>query len=247
MLSGVPTPYSAVAYSKNERVIDDADIVWNFGDGSRLEGEEVEYAYEEPGEYVLTVRARHKEAEALRTLKVVVEAASVSVRADDKGTRITNEGSRLVDLSGWKLATDSGSFTLPPDTAVWSGSSVVFSSKVTGLATGTPVTLSFPEGRVAARAEPAARMAEPVVVAAAPKAAVVVQKPSVPAVSSIQAKKVDLPATIPVQAHEEVIVAPTAAPLQAAVGAALPTKKRPTWLMCLLGGPLACSAALAVP
>jgi len=250
VLAQVPTPYSAIVYSKNERAIDDADIVWNFGDGVRQSGEEVTHAYESPGEYVLSVRARYEDAEVLRTHKVVVEESRVRVQTDDQGVRLTNDGTRLADISGWKLTDGEDTFVLPPDTAVWAGSTITLLPKVTGLATGTPVSLLFPEGAIAATAAPLAAQereaaAEPTT-EKTQNIATVPQKPAPSRVGIQQVRTVDLPAPVSVQAHEEVIEAPAAATQQAAAGAALVPSKTPAWLMCLLGNILACSAALVV-
>jgi len=239
VLAQVPTPYTAVIYSKNERAIEDAKVTWSFGDGTRAEGKAVEHAYRAPGEYALIVRATHKEAEVLRTLKVVVENAAIDVATETAGIRVTNIGQRLVDLSQWQLAAGEGAFVFPDDTALWPGSSVVFATEVTGLATGTPISLLFPKGETVAVAEPA-------IVEEMNATPIAAQKPIVRTGGIQEMRMVDLLAPVATQSYEEVIEAPTAAAQQAAVGAALVSSNTPTWLLCLFGNLLACSAALVV-
>jgi len=247
VLANVPTPFSALAYTKNERVDEDALISWNFGDGTRTSGEEVWHVFREPGSYVVTVRARSEEAEALRTLKVIVEASEVTARVTDKGVALVNDGTRLADVSKWSLTDGTTTFELPEDTALWPGASVLLSASITGLATGTPVSLQYPAGEIAVVAEPAL-----VVIEQKPTAATVAatpSKPRAPLVGIQKVNKVELPTPVPVQGDEEIVSAPTAPRMQAAVGAAIPPTSAlsPSWLLCLFGNVLACGAALVVP
>ena len=226
VLAGVPTPYEAVAYDSKGKP-KDARVTWNFGDGARELGDKVWHAYEEPGEYAVVARATLNEAQVIRTLTVVVEPASVAARMHPKGVQIENASDRLIDLSGWRLMTDERTFVLPEDTVVLPNGKSLFPSSVTGLS--GEVYLSRPKGEER--------------IAAAPLPSV---QPE-PVARGIQ--QVQTPARVPAAAplieevHEERIVAPATAPLQAAAGAAVPPIP---WFSCLFGNLLACSTVFVV-
>lgn len=250
VLAGAHTPFLATAYSETGRANHDADISWSFGDGAHAVGDAVSHVYRIPGTYLVTVRAQDEEAHVVRTITVIAEAPGIDVAAVPEGTRITNTGARIADLSGWSLLSNGRSFTIPRDTAILPRSSVIFPHEVTRLATSSDVVLRFPEGKEAVRYAyvPAEVEAEETLLDAQARPALDSMPQPPPVVRGIQnMKKVDLPASVPVQAHEEVIEAPAAATQQAAAGAALPSRKAPNWLKCLFGNLLACGAAVAVP
>ena len=237
----VATPFRAVAYTENGRKNTDATISWNFGDGTKEEREEVWHTFNEPGTYLVTVRARDEEADSIRTITVVATEPELSVETSERGIVLRNGSDRIADVSGWQLVSGETVFMLPEDTALLPRAAVTFTPRVTGIATSTDVMLRYPTGEIA-HVDTYEPVAETVVAASA--------KPT-PRPRGIQrVQKVDLPAPVPEQVHEEVIDAPAAPSLQAAAGAApIPRVKgiSTNWLLCLFGSPLACTAAFVVP
>ncbi len=235
---GVATPFEAVAYDEDGGFQSGARIRWSFGDGRTQEGRSVEHTYRTPGTYLVSVRAREDEATVLRTLTVIAEKPALTISHAAEGIELRNESTRIADLSGWQLMAADRAFVIPEDTAILPKTSVVFVPEVTGLLLATSSALLLPDGTEAARfiAEAAAKP-EPLV------------QPVSPVRGIQQVQKVDLPTKVPVQAHEEVIKAPAAPTSEVAAGAVLAPSKnsRPDWLLCLLGSPLACGAALIVP
>lgn len=226
VLAGVPTPYEAVAYDSKGKP-KDARVTWNFGDGTRELGDKVWHAYEEPGKYAVVARATFNEAQVVRTLTVVVEPASVAAHMHQKGVQLENTSDRLIDLSGWRLMTDERTFVLPDDTVVLPKGKSLFPSSVTGLR--GDVYLALPKGEER--------------IAAAPLSP---EQPPAPSVGIQQVQPLArVPAAVPLieEVHEERIVAPATAPLQAAAGAAVPTIP---WFSCLFGNLLACSTVFVV-
>jgi hypothetical protein len=238
--ASVATPFRAVAYTERGRARNSATIRWNFGDGTKAEGEEVRHAYEEPGTYLVTVRAREEEADSVRTITVVAKEPKLSIESSDRGVVLRNGSDQIADVSGWQLVAGDVAFVLPEDSALLPHGAVTFLPSVTGIATSTDVTLRYPSGQVAH-----ADTYEPAQASASAKAKPIVRPRGIQKVQTV-----DLPASIPEQTDEEVIDAPAAPSLEAAAGAAiLPRTKAasPNWLLCLFGSPLACTAAFVVP
>lgn len=151
--AGAETPFRANVYDGFGRLRENAEVTWAFGNGVQEKGTSVTYAYDEPGEYLVVVRARTGSTHAIRTLTVVVEEASVSLSTSSgKGIHIRNEGKRILDLSRWVLEVGEKRFTIPEDTALLPGGKVLFTSAITRLSTTTPsVSLYYPgEKQVAA-------------------------------------------------------------------------------------------------
>lgn len=150
------TPFRAFVFDEESRPRRDARITWSFGDGSRRDGPSVRHAYQAPGEYLVVVRAAHREATAIRTLTVTVAPADVAVTdLSDAGIMLTNHGDDVLDLSYWKFEALGKRFTIPEDTALLPGHEVLFPASVTRLATSTKeVSLTYPSGRVAASYAP---------------------------------------------------------------------------------------------
>jgi hypothetical protein len=67
----------------------------------------------------------------------------------DAGVTLHNNGTLLADLSEWELRVGKKEFTLPDDTVLPAGKSVLLSSRVTGLASSTEAELDFPSGELA--------------------------------------------------------------------------------------------------
>lgn len=200
---GAHTPFEAIVYDGTGKIRNDAEVLWNFGDGGREKGESVSYAYREAGEYSVVVRAKAKSQSAIAMLSVVADAALVRVATtSDTGVVVTNDGDRLVDLSLWKVSTGKKKFTLPEDTVLPPRASLRLASAVTGLPTSTAPVLLFPNGSLASALEqPQASIAS-----------IETEQEVVPVAAA--------PLTLPPYAQYS--HAPAVAPQPAAVGAAVP-------------------------
>lgn len=145
------TTYRAIVYDSTGRHIRNPHLSWTFGDGERSEGIEVEHMYREPGEYLVVVRSQEEYSKGVTSFVVTADPADISISAlSQTGVTLTNNDTRILDLSLHRLASEWKTFRIPKDTQILPGRSVVFSPDVTGIATTTQaVSLLYPNGKVA--------------------------------------------------------------------------------------------------
>ena len=172
----------------------------------RKTGASVFHAYYDPGEYVAVVHASTPDGgNELSEIVVTVKDASIKIAAvTSRGIALTNNDSRTLDVSLWRLAMGGQEFKIPEDTQILAGHTILFPSQVIELPTADSAFLLYPSGEVAAAYPP-------------------LPQPSAHAASYEQVQAVE-PIISPktnVQAYENAVNAPTAANELAAVGAAL--------------------------
>lgn len=132
--------------------IENARVVWSFGDGGRREGGKVLYNFAYPGEYVVTVDASngiYSASDRVRVSAIPALVAITQVTADYIALR--NDTKTDVDLGGWLLFSAGKQFQFPQHTVILSGQEVLVSNKRTGLSGADPgtVALQYPNGIVA--------------------------------------------------------------------------------------------------
>lgn len=223
--SGADTAFTAVVYDSRGNKRDDALILWSFGDGMQRTGASVYHSYYYSGEYIVVVRASTPDGgdalvESIVTVKdASIRIASVSVR----GISLTNNSSRTLDLSLWRLSAGGKEFKIPAGTQILAGRTTLFPSQVIQLPIADSAVLLYPSGEVAAT-YPA-------------------MQPFVPAASYEKVQKVEqiISANTNIQTHDEAVDAPAAATDLAAAGAALPAAPkddglfRSPWFLGLIG------------
>ena len=215
----VPLHLSARVTTKSGATDPAAQITWSFGDGSSAEGNTVEKVYRYTGTYLITVKAADVSASARDELVVTVKAAKVHLLpVTGEGITIANDSDERLDLSGWRLLSDMGSFHIPEGTTILPLASVLFPFSITNLPFSLEASLRYPDGVLAAQVAPTALATE-----------ALVQLPeSAPSFNTVQTVGYDETSSaentsISGTAHENTAVrAPAAATELAAAGAALP-------------------------
>ena len=213
-LLDVPVLFSAQATSKSGANDAAAHIVWSFGDGSSEEGSTVEKTYRYAGTYLVVVTATDGTARARSDLTITVKPATARIAAvSGEGITLANDAGDRLDLSGWRLLADVGSFRIPEGMAILPNASVLLPYVITNLPVSTTVALLYPDGLVAARyAPPAAVIAD---------ATTLDEQPSSLSSGYSPVQQVESIISPPnVQLHEEGVSAPATTTELAAAGAA---------------------------
>ncbi len=191
-----------------------AQITWSFGDGSSATGSSVDKTYRYAGTYLVTVTAANGLASVEDEFTVVAKPALVRIVAvTGDGITIANDASERLDLSGWRLSADFGSFRIPSGTILLPQANVLFPSSITNVPIALSATLAYPDGIVAARYS--------LPQSASPAASA---QPFPPMASSSEEQTVEsvFSGSVSGTAHEATAVnAPAAATELAAAGAAL--------------------------
>lgn len=227
----VPLRMAVRVTTKNGATDSLATIAWSFGDGSFSTGSAVEKTYHYPGTYLVVVRATDGSAEVQQEFPVTVAAAKVRVSSvSGDGITIANDSSERLDLSGWRLLSDTGLFRIPDGMTILPGASVLLPSSITNLPIALEAALQYPNGVMAAQSVPNLPVPEAVlsiVSAAAPATQPLVAGGSYKEVGTngrsagyVEQSSV-VTTKVTVQSHDEEVLAPTAAKELAAVGAAL--------------------------
>ncbi len=148
--TGAHARYRMTVHDSKSKMRHYPHMTWAFGDGGREIGREVEYVYDEPGEYLVVARAQDGYSDGYATFTVIADPAKVEIAStSEKGIALTNKNTRIVDLSRWRLADGLKTYKLPEDTWILPGRTVWFLPSVTGLvATGTP-SLLYPNEKIA--------------------------------------------------------------------------------------------------
>lgn len=204
VLAGADTAFSGIAYDSTGDVRESAHLTWSFGDGGHAKGDAVTHAYRKPGTYTAVVRARSDGLSAVALIPVVVEAPALSVGLGDGGVTVTNSGSMLADLSGWKIDMGKRSVRLPADTVIAAGASVTFLPETFNLKAATESKLLFPNGLLAAQPEG-----------------------SVAGTSTVQEVEPGAPLTKASSYHAYAVNVPAADAMHPAVGTAVATSTEP--------------------
>lgn len=231
----VPVHFSARVTTKGGAVDPSAQVSWSFGDGSSSSGSAAEKVYRYAGTYLVTVTASDGAAQAHDELVVTVTPAKVRLLpVSGDGITVVNDAEERLDLSGWRLMSDTGSFRIPDGMIILPASSVLLPFAVTNLPFASDATLLYPDGVVAARSVALASGTE-------------VQLPEPIQSSNVVQTVESVPSTsISGTAHENTAVsAPRAETEIAALGAALPTAEasssrisglfRSPWTLSFLG------------
>ena len=219
----VPLQLSARVTTRSGAADPSAQISWSFGDGSSASGSVVKKIYRYAGTYLVIASATDGDATARDELIVIVKPAKVHLLpVSSDGVTIVNDSNGRLDLSEWKILSDTGSFLVPDGTTLLPEASVLFPFSITNLPIAFDATLVFPDGAIAAQYTP-----QP----ATPAQPVVAVQPSLATTSYEEVQAIEHPVgstnTSPIistkaniQAHDEAVLAPTAAVEPAAVGAA---------------------------
>lgn len=154
VIVGADSLFEGQALGLKKEPLKNARFVWNFGDGSTKEGQNVLHHYKYPNEYVVVLNVSSGEYSA--SDRIIVEAlpANLIISAvGDDFVELSNKSKRELDISWWRIRVSPSTslgvnqyFTIPKDTIILSDKKLRFSSSATGLDTSNTkdVALLYP-------------------------------------------------------------------------------------------------------
>lgn len=149
---GAPIIFTGRAFGLKKEPIENARMVWSFGDGGRAEGVSVAHTYYYPGDYVvvLDVASGYYSASDRATVRVSAPLVTLSVGGDQTRSFVTLENSGVdeIDLSDWQISSSGKIFIFPKNTILSARKTLTLASEVTGLVTpvGSVAEILFPNG-----------------------------------------------------------------------------------------------------
>ena len=158
-VTGGDITFSGSVWGLKKEPIENARMLWNFGDGGTAEGKKVVHTYKYPGTYIVILDAASGFYSA--TDRVTVEGVPANISISSVGdttsffVELYNESLLELDISGWNIRTPSQTFIFPQNTFIAPGKKVRFSSDMTGFNFYTNnVSLHYPNGSKAITYEP---------------------------------------------------------------------------------------------
>lgn len=151
---GAATTFAGRVWGLKKEPIENARMVWAFGDGASAEGASVEHTYYYPGEYTVILDASSGYYAASNRVRIIAVLPLVTLRTGGDEARsfvaVENRGGDELDLSGWKVESAGKTFTIPKNTLIGAHKTLTLASEITGLATptGSTASLHFPNGTV---------------------------------------------------------------------------------------------------
>ncbi len=150
--AGAPLIFVGKVFGLKKESIENARMIWSFGDGARAEGTSVNHAYYYPGEYIVVLDASSGLFAASDRVKVLITTPNFVLRTGGNSEHsfvvIENHTDSELDLSGWHVSADGKNFVLPQSTLLSARKTVTLASEITGLMTpvGSIAFLHFPNG-----------------------------------------------------------------------------------------------------
>lgn len=153
---GADSVFEAHVIGAVDAPIENARVLWSFGNGDRREGQNVLYNFAYPGTYVVVADASNGVYGAASRITVTAIPALIGVSdVTPEYIALTNRSGVEIDIGGWFLFSAGRQFRFPQSTIILDGETVFVSNKRTGLSGSDPgtVALQYPNGLVAAAYE----------------------------------------------------------------------------------------------
>ncbi|OHA09507.1 MAG: hypothetical protein A3B37_00785 [Candidatus Sungbacteria bacterium RIFCSPLOWO2_01_FULL_59_16] len=152
VLAGAITEFRGQVFGLDGTLIENARMLWNFGDGSTREGKAVSHIYRFPGIYIVSLAGSSGEyaGSDYAALRVVAPEVSISeVMPGGEGfIELYNATGERLDLGGMSVTDGGGkAFSIPVGTLIERKTALVFSNALTGLSLAPPLTLRDAAGR----------------------------------------------------------------------------------------------------
>jgi hypothetical protein len=156
-IAGAAQKFEARVYGTKNEPVNNARVLWNFGDGARGEGKYATHIFGYPGTYTVVADAASGEYAATARLNIVVESNALYISEVSPGAtttawiEIANPAASVADLSGWFLETDNRRFMFMANSILAPRSFAVFASENTGLIIPLvgEARLLYPNGKIA--------------------------------------------------------------------------------------------------
>ncbi len=150
--AGAPLIFVGKVFGLKKEPIENARMIWSFGDGAHAEGTSVNHAYYYPDEYIVVLEASSWLFAASDRVKVLITTPNFVLRTGGDSEHsfvvIENHTDSELDLSGWHVSADRKIFIFPKNTFLSARKTVTLASEITGLMTpvGSIAFLHFPNG-----------------------------------------------------------------------------------------------------
>jgi len=149
VIVGVDARFEGAAYDAGNHIVE-AQLRWNFGDGTSALGRTAIHRWEYPGRYAVVLEATRFGEVVSQRITVSAEEAQIGFSLlPDGGVLLENNSTRDTDLSNWRISNRGLIFTFPSNTIVLRGSSIRLSPMALHFSASAEAGLLYPNGDVA--------------------------------------------------------------------------------------------------
>ncbi len=147
--------FTGVAYGLKGEKIANARYIWNFGDGSTDEGQNVFHTYTYPGKYAVMLSVGAELSSAVGRVTVQAVPAQLALMTESDGSVVlVNRAGQELSVGLWSITSGTTTFVLPQGTSVLAGQSVRFAPSIMKMHAGADSVLQYPNGANAVVAVP---------------------------------------------------------------------------------------------
>jgi hypothetical protein len=137
VIAGAAAEFRGQAFGLDGKPMANARYLWNFGDGSSREGQNIAYFYRYPGEYVVVLNISSGEYSASDYMLVKAVPNQVFISEIKPGAdsfiELENKSKEGIDISGCRIQYNNQNFIFPPSTRIRAGAYVAIPSFVSGM------------------------------------------------------------------------------------------------------------------
>lgn len=152
VLVGAPVTFSGKVIGLKKEPIENARMLWTFGDGAYKDGVSVSHVFYYPGEYTVVLNATSGYFSASDRVHVSVLVPNFSLfvggEAGHSFIVVENKNTEEINISDWQLFANGKVFVFPQNSVLSGHKAIKFASEVTGLDTpiGSSIELRFSNG-----------------------------------------------------------------------------------------------------
>jgi len=150
IMAGSSAVFAGEVYGLDDEPIDNARLVWTFGDGAIAEGNNIFHTYYYPGEYRLVLDAASGEYSASDSVKITVIEPAVFLSSFSEGpdgfAQMTNESNFEINVSFWIVRDGNNSFSIPQNTFILPQGSTKIAALTAGFSFSKNTILLYPNG-----------------------------------------------------------------------------------------------------
>lgn len=149
---GVSGVASAAATGLQGQPLENAQYLWNFGDGTSAQDQKVSHTYKEAGQYIisLSVGSGQYSASDRVVVNVIAPRISLSSTMDKNSVTLENDSASELDLSGFFIISHDQRFIFPQNSFIGNHQTLTLDSDTLGMSVDADTTLSYPNGVVLA-------------------------------------------------------------------------------------------------
>ncbi len=155
VIVGADTLFKGKAFGFKNEPLEKARYLWNFGDGTIKEGNNIFHNFRYPGEYVVFLdvsSGAYSSSDRILVNALPSNLSISSVNFDDNSyIELYNDSKREIDISLWQLRSGDNYFIIPQNTYILPNRKNIFGKRATGLQArrNTEISLLYPNGEIA--------------------------------------------------------------------------------------------------